>query len=447
MYTPGLTCFRQDLVVTPITNRRSQLRIYLVKDLVTQQTFEFSEQEYFLCQAMDGSTTLAEIQASLQERFDLHISLKDLEEFSRKIAELLEPCKRQGIAGLEGLDTNPLWDVDDLFEDEDEEEVVASKKSKPHVKPRAFRWYWFNPRPIYNGLAKVFVPHAWFFRFLVLCMIPATPAALFLYFTNQEKMWGTLTYSYTAEDFFLALIFHLMTINIASRIIQGTAITGFGGTVDEFGLQLRFGMVPRFYIDRHGGRTLSREGMLWSVACPLLDRLGFFILGMLFWYLTYNSGTKIASTALFFAHSGLFGFIALSIPVWGEGYRVFTLYFRLPTSLIQQAIQAFVQTLKGRPLPFFMTWQKKLGLIAYGVVVMFLWTSLMIGAATATATALNASYPGILGRGTAFILTFLIGSLGFSWARNKFLKMLKKTSKRYNRKQLEAKELEAAQQA
>ncbi len=447
MYIPNHNCFRADLIITESQGkgRKNAPTVYTVRDPISNQTYEFQEQEYFLCQAMDGWTTVEQIRTNFTRRFGLSISEIDFNAFSEQLEQsgLMEPCEE--IEEQNGF----LWEepedfiVDTLFDDSndptnEDNTTTTLTKAKPRVeeekKRRLFRWYWFDPHPIYSVLASFFTPLAPIFRTIVWLSVPGGIAALFIMFSHQAEIWADLTYGFTPESWFLALFFHLMSINIISRIAQGTVMTSFGAEVREFGLQLRFGAVPRFYIDRHGGRYLSREGQLWSVSSPLVDRWLFFVSGTLMWYLTYGSGTKIGVISMFFAESGLMGFIALSIPIWGEGYRVFVLFFNLPISLLQQALQVIRMTVAGKKLPSFISWQKQLGLLAYGTLIMTLWFSLVTGVSVGTAAGLQSSYPGLLGRATGFIFVIVIGAMVSTWAIDKWRKATNKKAAKGNRK-------------
>ncbi|WP_218079341.1 HlyD family secretion protein [Anthocerotibacter panamensis] len=88
MYKPEQSYFRKDLVVTQTMNKKNQTKIYLVKDPASGQTFEFGEEEYFLCQSMDGTATPQQIAQAFERRFGFTLTRDDLNEFSRQIAGL-----------------------------------------------------------------------------------------------------------------------------------------------------------------------------------------------------------------------------------------------------------------------------------------------------------------------------------------------------------------------
>jgi hypothetical protein len=83
---PLSNCLREDLIVTWTTDRQTSTKRYSIKDPVSQETFEFGEEEYFLCQSMDGIASVPEILAAFQERFQISISEADYQEFARQIA-------------------------------------------------------------------------------------------------------------------------------------------------------------------------------------------------------------------------------------------------------------------------------------------------------------------------------------------------------------------------
>ncbi len=90
MPTSPVTCFRKDLIVTCTTNNSAKQ--YLVKNPTNDCSFEFGEEEYFLCQSTNGTSTSSQIVAAFKRRFDLALAEADLQSFLAQIQdyELLE---------------------------------------------------------------------------------------------------------------------------------------------------------------------------------------------------------------------------------------------------------------------------------------------------------------------------------------------------------------------
>ncbi|MBD3559313.1 hypothetical protein H6S82_10615 [Planktothrix sp. FACHB-1355] len=95
--------FRKNLIITPITKKDAQTKFYLVKDPTSGETFEFGEEEYFLCQAMNGTSTPSQILSAFKSRFELSMNEEEFNQFSEQIARfgLLESLNEQAILNPE----------------------------------------------------------------------------------------------------------------------------------------------------------------------------------------------------------------------------------------------------------------------------------------------------------------------------------------------------------
>jgi hypothetical protein len=72
---PRLTVkFRQDLIISAGGSNTSGGNTYLVEDPVTHESFSFGEKEYFLCKAMDGTSTSEEVLKGFYRRFGVEMS-------------------------------------------------------------------------------------------------------------------------------------------------------------------------------------------------------------------------------------------------------------------------------------------------------------------------------------------------------------------------------------
>src|SRR4028118_962212 len=97
MYLPLQNSFREDLMVTQKTNSEDLSKRYFIKDPISGETFEFGEEEYFLCKSMDGTSSPSQVVANFKERFGLSLTEEDFNEFSKQIESfgLLEAFKEQ----------------------------------------------------------------------------------------------------------------------------------------------------------------------------------------------------------------------------------------------------------------------------------------------------------------------------------------------------------------
>lgn len=435
MYKVSQTRLRQDLIVTFTTNKETESKTHLIKDPISGETFEFGEEEYFLCQSINGISTTSQIIAAFKSRFDLSITENDFNQFAEQITSygLLEPCDTPVFSSSSSLVS--FQETEDFGQpDISKESVEKNQEEKVKQKPRPqkvenlkeFRWKLFNPDTFYTFVAKLLRPFGWFFKALIWLLIPGVPLALLIYFKEQYAIWQDIKTFSVPEAYFVKILVNMMSINIISRLIQGIVCTALGGTVKEFALQLRFGILPRFQNDRRGYRQLSRRGQLWTIASPLLARLFFFVIGTFIWYCTHGTGTSLPLMGLFFAQAGLFGFLILILPIWGEGYRFFVLLFKLPPQLLQRALQTFMFTIQGRSLPTTISSGQRWSLLLYALVIISFWFYLMTKVVFSTAKGLVLSYPDIFGRSTRFIFIGAIASMALYWTSRKWSKMTQK---------------------
>ncbi|HEY9726879.1 MAG TPA: hypothetical protein V6D50_10570, partial [Chroococcales cyanobacterium] len=79
--------FRKQLIITALSSKDGQGKNYIIKDPNTGETFEFGEEEYFLCQSMDGITTPSQIIENFKNSFGLSLTEEDFNQFAEQIAE------------------------------------------------------------------------------------------------------------------------------------------------------------------------------------------------------------------------------------------------------------------------------------------------------------------------------------------------------------------------
>src|SRR5262249_46328750 len=77
-------CLRPDLDIAP--HKYEGRTYYIVKDPVSLRYYRFKEQEHFLLELMDGSTTLDDAQKAFETRFRPdRLTLEDLEGFGQQL--------------------------------------------------------------------------------------------------------------------------------------------------------------------------------------------------------------------------------------------------------------------------------------------------------------------------------------------------------------------------
>ena len=74
--------FRQDLLVTRQPEKGTGKCSYLVEDPVSSESYSFGEEEFFLCQAMDGTASSEEILARFQRYFGSSMTEEALQQMA-----------------------------------------------------------------------------------------------------------------------------------------------------------------------------------------------------------------------------------------------------------------------------------------------------------------------------------------------------------------------------
>ena len=123
------------------------------------------------------------------------------------------------------------------------------------------------------------------FKLLVLALIPGVPIAIYLIIRHAADYQSTLRSLASELGYFGHLIFTLFAANFLRCVIQGVLCAYYKAPVQEFGIRLRLGIIPRFYIERSEVRYLNRSAKLWIYGSSLLLRLFFIVAGTLVWFL------------------------------------------------------------------------------------------------------------------------------------------------------------------
>ncbi len=406
------TCFRQDLIVTCINN--DSTKQYVVKNPTNGSSFEFGEEEYFLCQSINGTSTPSQIVAAFKSRFDLSITEADLQEFIAQIQDygLLETCNtynaedtpifQDSLSQLLPITTSNV-DIDNRSN--------SDKKTKG--KGKTYIWLLPNSSKVFQFLANTFQPFSFLFKVLTWALIPGLIIALFTLINNQNLFWDDLRYIMTGGiPFLLHFLLNITLISLFVKTAQSVVFADCGGEVKKFGLTLTMGFHPRFYVDRTEMLQLPRQKQLWTFATPLLFRLGIMVLGVLIWYFMGRTKTALGTGAILLAHSAFFEFLFDSSPLLPtDGYYLLVSGLNLPANSIQRVYKTWDIILSRRPLPKSLPTKEKLFLILIGFLsigfywgffflIIHLWTD-----------GLSETFTRIFGRGTDVVILGILTTL------------------------------------
>lgn len=427
MYIPLQNRFRKDLVITQTSNNEDSTKTYLIKDPISEETFEFGEAEYFLCHSMDGTSTPAEIVANFQASYGHVMTEEDFNNYSSQIFEfgLLESSKIPvSIAASVAPEPTPelayISNHSSVIKEEKTLEIPPQplpQKDEPHLeteykqpakkakKEPIYLWILPNPAPKFTKVAAFVNPFNRLFFISVLALIPGLPIALFTFFNNQSVFWRDLAESVEPLPYLATYFFNITFASLTAKIAQGIVFAHYGGRVKKFGLVLAAGFFPRFYLDREGMWQLTRKQQLWTFATPLVDRLIYFVIAVLIWYWTRSTGNNLRTLALLLAHASFLDFLLDGCPFWPvDGYVFMVAYFRLPANFIGRAYQVWEMVLRRRPLPSSMSFREKLVLLIYAPVTILFWLTAVFIIALSIGQGLTENFYGIFGKATAGIL-------------------------------------------
>ncbi len=420
-----VTCFRQDLIVTCTTNDSSKQ--YLVKNPTNDCCFEFGEEEYFLCQSINGISTSSQIVAAFKRRFDLALTEADLQDFLAQIQDygLLETYSTSSANNSLAFPESPSKSLQDnsnnIAPDSQSQSNTIRKNNKTYL------WLLPNSVKVFNFLLKVFYPLKPLFQFLTWALIPGLILTLFTLINNQDIFWTDVRYTMNGGvPFLLHFLLTLTFIILIVKTAQGIVFTACGGEVKNFGLTLSMGFHPRFYIDRSEMLQLPRQKQVLTFATPLLIRLGVIVLGVLTWYFTGGTKTALGTSAISLAYSAFFEFLFDSSPLLPtDGYYLLVTLLNLPPNYIKKVYKIWDMILSRRPLPKSLSNQEKLVLILIGgLSISFYWGFFFLLIHLWT-DGLSETFTRIFGRGTDVIILGIIATLALVKPAQKTLKKWK----------------------
>jgi len=316
-----LPSFRQDLVVTPRIGEGGGFR-YFLQDPQTQQTFELAEEEYFICQQLNGVTPLDSIQLNFQQHFGRTLDLPRLESFVIHLEHeglLMGGVPPETISEYY-LETMPL-------------------RTFPLLYPG--RWFnrlagalsWCYSKAFVLGAALVFI-----------CGLGIAVTSWRVFFTQTKILWQP-------GPFFLETLLGILMVNVVGEIAKGLACRHYGGAVKEFGVAMAYRLMPRFYADIGDS--------LWLMEKPVIMRLFStgLICQLLVWSVTAIGwklsapGTGIHTFWVIFSVAALIFFLLNFIPLFPkDGYILLIIWLEIPALYERSRILAKAWVW-GRPLP------------------------------------------------------------------------------------------------
>jgi len=380
--------FRRDLEITP--KQQGSQRVYVIRRGETGDVFEFGEEDYFLCQALDGEASPAEIASRFQTFFGKGIEESDVVAFSEELSRLglgeqVNGAKAKSVQPDEPEPIIPKEKAGASARAEERDEEWDEEDGSPNET----RYKLVDPSGFFAGLNRLFgwvEVIAWP---LAIILAGSGFYAIYLLFTRQHEIAADQAASgINALPYLGRLLMTLLLLNLVRCLVQGTALTHLGGKISEGGVRLRFGLIPRFYINRSDMRQLDRPRKMWCYASTILTRLGMLAIGALIWRTFRLTNPSLASLGILFLQGGFIGFLLVTIPLRNsDGFRFMAQLFGWPDNLVRQAIQMAALFLKREKLP--VAPGRAFLLILYAAILVAAWTFFLFWVGTHIAEGLN----------------------------------------------------------
>ena len=287
---------RDDLVIAK--NDRNEKAVYLVRDPVTDEVFEFGEEEYLILSQLDGVRHVDEVVKEFQARTGISMSQGQLTDFVEMLGEWhllsdaetatprtksprLREVPRAEIPASTPEEQTPLppGTAHAPFEDvlqAHADEPLSSPQDDAQDRNIAPANEARTAKLLY-GLACVFGPLKW----LVLLAVPIiVMAGLFTLVRNIHLVQSDLKL-WTATSAAFHMILCLFTVNLFSEAAQGVVTARTDRRLGtRMGIKLAAGFIPRFRCfagDSLGKQLqprelwyLTRRERLWIHGTPLL---------------------------------------------------------------------------------------------------------------------------------------------------------------------------------
>jgi len=406
--------FRRDLDITP--KQQGNQRVYVIRRSETGDVFEFGEEDYFLCQALDGETSPAEIATRFQTFFGKGIEESDVVAFSEELARL---GLGEQVNGTKARRPEPEAPPEAKTDPPMRQEDAEAEWDEEDGSPNETRYKLVDPSRFFDGLNRLFgwvETIAWP---LAVVLAGSGFYALYLLFSRQHEIAADQAASgINALPYLGRLVMTLLLLNLVRCLVQGTALTHLGGRIREGGVRLRFGLIPRFYINRSDMRQLDRPRKMWCYASTILTRLGMMAVGALIWRTFRLTNPSLASLGILFLQGGFIGFLLVTIPLRNsDGFRFMAQLFGWPDNLVRQAIQMAALFLKREKLP--VSRGRAFLLILYAAILVAAWTFFLFWVGTHIAEGLNQTFPDIFGRATESIILALVLIVMARWFLDK----------------------------
>lgn len=267
-----------------------------------------------------------------------------------------------------------------------------------------------NPGPAFAFLALWLEP----LRILRYLILPWLLLALYSAAFNWYDLEAHLSRVTSTMAFWQNILLGMLTVNLLGKVSQGIAMARHGLLSELIGIQLAFGILPRFFIDRSGLPALAFSAQRECYAAPLLLRLVLFSAGITVWTMTLRTGSGMADGAVALAGVGFSSFLFVANPLWrADGYRWVTAFLERP-KLRGQAFTVLSLVLRFKPIPRALPRSEFWLLLLYAIATLAFTAFIIWMVLTTVAYMLEAQFRG---NGVVIFCLFLAVVLAYLVAR------------------------------
>jgi biotin carboxyl carrier protein len=224
----ALPHLRRDLEILPRQERRRATGECLLRDPKTGEVFEMGEFETSVCQALDGQTSIEEVQQHLVRRFG---SAPPLDEIGALVRQL-------DFHGLLEANITPgmisYWDPESFV-------------------PRR-RWVLLNPDPICIWLHEKLW---WMFtKAFVVVTLAIIAFGGYLFCANMSALLDDMLWIWSPAYFILLIPVGILCVSVPHEFMHGVVSSHYGGHVTRAGFFIMYGFIPKFYLERRQTRMI-----------------------------------------------------------------------------------------------------------------------------------------------------------------------------------------------
>jgi putative peptide zinc metalloprotease protein len=430
--------FRQDLLVTRQQEKGTGTYSYLVEDPTSSESFSFGEEEFFLCQAMDGTASSNEIRARFERYFGHSMTEEALEQMAEHVCALglaervttrsTALVAKEGVPGM-----GPLSSEDDLIGQSNggskssttREDLFVEEQEGPddEDEARPYHWTLFNPVKYFDWVLKIVLP---FKRFMMAChwlLIIGFPWALYTQLTQFDAIAQDLKAMGSIFAYVGQLIITLFTLSALRATVEGAICAYHGAKITAFGFRLHAGCIPRFWVDRSRVKRLGRTAKLWIYSATILLKMYVITIGTLTWFMLRGSGTLFGAIVIEIVQIAMIDLFVIMIPVFkDDGSRWLFTFFGLPFKTIDIAGKIMAHYITGKPLVTTLPVKKRILYVGFSALLVLTWCAAFIKVSVTIGRGVLQTFPNIFGVVTPWGIFAIVLFFVLRWGHTRFIK-------------------------